>query len=81
MKSSKPRFAGCRVSQDIVQRVQVVGPTDQRQSVMDSLYDRGFRIVLSGPYTNKTLSPRVDPTRFLFIAERVMQDGECMTRS
>lgn len=71
-----PKFPGCKVQLDQIQRVTIVGPHAKSNEVFDALFDSGFRVVRSGPYTNTRLHPRVDITRFLFIAERIVdQEG------
>lgn len=66
----KPKCRDCLVHQSIVQSVEVVGPMAMRNEVLDLLFNDGFRITASGPYTNKKISPRVDMTRFLIMAEK-----------
>ncbi len=78
MKSNSdvPAFPGCKVQVDQIQRVTIVGPHGKSNEVFDTLYDSGFRVTRSGPYTNSRMHPRVDITRFLFIAERIVdQEG------
>lgn len=54
----------------MLERVRLIGPQDKSRAVMEALARKGFRLIQSGPYTTKTMFPKVDPTRFLFIAER-----------
>lgn len=54
----------------MLERVRLVGPQDKSREVMEALSRKGFRLIQSGPYTTKTMFPKVDPDRFLFIAER-----------
>lgn len=71
MSSTKPNLPNCKVKKTIIERLEVVGPGDSRRTILDELEEKGFNVVRSGPYTDKTMHPRVDVTRFLFIAERV----------
>lgn len=52
------------------ERVVLIGPIGEGQEALEYLYDRGFMITRSGPYTDKKMHPRVDVTRFLYRAER-----------
>lgn len=71
-----PKFPGCKVQLDHIQRVTIVGPYEKSNEVFDILFDSGFRIVRSGPYTDKAMHPKVDMKRFLFIADRIVdQEG------
>ena len=54
----------------MLERVRLVGPQDKSREVMEALALKGFRLIQSGPYTTRTMFPKVDPDRFLFIAER-----------
>lgn len=71
VSSEKPNLPDCKVKKIIIEKLEVVGPNEIHRRVLDELYDKGFNIVHSGPYTDKKLHPRVDVTRFQFIAERV----------
>lgn len=56
--------------QQMIERIRLVGPNDKSREVMDALARKGYHLIKSGPYTTKTMFPKVDPTRFLFVAER-----------
>lgn len=71
-----PEFPGCMVQLERMQRVTIVGPHKKSNEVFDTLFDSGFRVTRSGPYTNTRMHPRVDITRFLIIADRIVgQEG------
>lgn len=72
VSSEKPNLPDCKVKKTIVERLEVVGPSEIFRRVLDELYDKGFNVVHSGPYTDKKLHPRVDVKRFQLFAERVM---------
>lgn len=57
----------------LLERVRMVGPMSKSKEVMAALYDSGFRMVQTGPYTNKRMFPKCDDKRFLFIAEREVE--------
>jgi hypothetical protein len=54
----------------MLERIRLVGPQAKSAEVMEALARKGFRLIQSGPYTTKSMFPKVDPDRFLFIAER-----------
>ena len=56
----------------MLERIRLVGPQDKSREVMEALAEKGYRLIQSGPYTTKTMFPKVDPDHFLFIAEREM---------
>jgi len=66
-----PQLTGCDVSRETVERLTVVGPQSKGTEVLDVLWENGFRVMRSGPYTDRAMHPKVDVSRFLFIAERV----------
>lgn len=72
--SDVPAFPGCKVQLSQIQRVTIVGPQVKSKEVFDTLFENGFRVTRSGPYTNSRMHPRVDITRFLFIAERIVDE-------
>lgn len=53
-----------------IERVQIVGKKDEYDNCLQWLQDNGYSIVRSGPYTDSQMYPKVDATRFLFVAER-----------
>lgn len=64
------RFRRCKVRRRSVEVVEVAGPMDMSLDVVKRLIDEGFRVVRRGPYTDRKIHPRVDPHRFLCVAER-----------
>lgn len=59
-----------KIKRTKIERIEIVGPKGDSQAALDWLYDRGFRITRSGPYTDRKMHPKADMTRFLFYAER-----------
>lgn len=59
-----------QIEETRVTRVRVVGPHEDSAKAFAWLAEQGFHVVRSGPYTDREMDPRVDVTRFLFIAER-----------
>ena len=58
----------------IIERLEIVEHFGNESSVFDELRKKGYRITHSGPYTNKTMFPKVDPDRFMLTAERELQN-------
>jgi len=56
-----------------IERIDVIGPMDEGETVLKALWAEGYRTIRSGPYTNRDMHPNVDMTRFLFIAEREIE--------
>lgn len=61
-------------TREVVERVRLVGPASESDSVTASLVAARFRITQAGPYSDREMYPAVDLTRFLFIAERQIDD-------
>jgi hypothetical protein len=59
---------------EVKEAIVVVGPMSRSQEVLRALYDDGWRCQRTGPYTDKKLWPKVDPERFLFTAERAIDE-------
>jgi hypothetical protein len=74
MLNQTPKISKCKVEIETVQRVRIIGPQSESDRVFEYLFANGFRVVRSGPYTNSKMHPKVDVSRFLFVAERVI-DG------
>lgn len=70
LKSGWLKCDGWHVKHKRFERVEVVGPVEERERVLHELHEAGFRTTWSGPYTDAELWPKVDPRRFKFIAER-----------
>ena len=62
---------GCKAIQTKIVRVEVVGPIESREATFDDLYDEGFTVTRSGPYTDRNIFPKVDPERFCIVAEKM----------
>lgn len=60
---------GVTFDQRIFKQVKIVGQMEHAKPIMNELFNRGWRITRSGPYTDDDLFPKVDSSRFLFIAE------------
>lgn len=63
-------LVGADVRRECIERLTVVGKMDDSRRVMEWLHSRGFRLVRSGPYTDREMHPMVDVKRFKFVAER-----------
>lgn len=57
---------------EIIERVRLIGPMEKRNDVLRALWADGFSAIQMsmGPYFNKAMFPKVDPTRFLIETER-----------
>ena len=53
-----------------IERMTLVGPNSESKAVMQQLFEEGWRLIRSGPYSDREMFPAVDIDRFLFIAER-----------
>jgi hypothetical protein len=60
---------------ETIERLRLVGPHEKSQAVMAGLYDAGYTLKQTGPYTSRAMFPKCDDKRFLFIAERVKERG------
>jgi hypothetical protein len=67
-------LSACKVKRRIVERLEVAGPMDRSKEVMNQLFEAGFMVTQSGPYTDSKMFPDADVTRFLFHAERTKAD-------
>jgi hypothetical protein len=54
-----------------LERRTLVGPMDDGKEVMAALHNCNWRIIRSGPYTDRKMFPACDDTRFQFIAEKI----------
>lgn len=55
------------------ERLRLIGPQSEAKRVMQELSDAGFTLTRTGSYTNQSMFPMCDDTRFLFIAERATE--------
>jgi hypothetical protein len=69
--ATTPDYLQFAVRRDIVERLRLVGSTNDRQCVLTELYDSGFTVTFSGAYTQESTFPLCDDTKFLIIAERL----------
>lgn len=53
-----------------IERIEVVGPMDRSDEIMEQLHADGWSIKRSGPYCDKKMWPKYDSTRFKFVADR-----------
>ena len=61
---------GLRVSRRVVVRFEIEGPEERSQEIRDAFpSEHGWRIVRSGPYTNQSMHPRIDRSRFKMVVE------------
>lgn len=55
-----------------MEKIRLIGPSDEKNKMIDYCYKRGFRIIFGGP---KRISvSRIDSKRFVIIAEREVED-------
>ena len=68
----KPKWMrGLTVARRSVERLRISGPEERRDEVYEAFpVEEGWRFIRSGPFTNRTMFPLVDMTRFLFVLER-----------
>lgn len=71
----QPDFEAFVMRREMVERLRLVGPTDDRQRVLLELYGNGFTVKFCGAYTQESMFPFCDDTRFLIVAER-METGQ-----
>ena len=69
----EPAYAAHVTERCTIQRLEVMGPMGERGAVLEALYADGFDVKRSGPYTDDEMSPKIDPTRFLITAERIVE--------
>jgi hypothetical protein len=55
---------------ETIERIEVVGPQSEGDSVLATLHAEGWSGKRIGPYCDKKIWPKVDGTRFLFVMER-----------
>jgi hypothetical protein len=63
------------VEKSVREHRKVVGPMDESKAVMAAMFEDGWRITRSGPYTDKKMFPKLDCTRFMFTAELEMEES------
>lgn len=66
----------CAVARSVFEKLKLVGPMVDSKAVMTQLHEDGWRITQSGSYSDRKMFPKVDPTRFLYYAEREMDTAE-----
>jgi len=66
----KEEYNCCETSRELIERRNFVGPMSESGRIMAALHADNWRIIRSGPYTDRAMFPDVDITRFLFLAER-----------
>ena len=52
------------------EHIRIVASDHLKNEVLAYLYENGYRVQRSGPYSDSSMWPRVDPTRFLALGER-----------
>jgi hypothetical protein len=58
------------ITRQQIERITIVGKMEDSKRVMEYLYQAGYRVIRSGPYTDREMFPQVDIERFKFVAER-----------
>ena len=56
-------------------RVTLVGPIEEHTDAIHCLSDNGYNITRSGAYTDSTIFPSVDSTRYKITAEIVTREN------
>lgn len=69
----KRSLKGCVVVQQNVERIELFGPEDKSIEAANQVTREGYRILRTGPYTDRAMYPKLDSTRFLIVAERVVR--------
>ena len=68
----KRSLKGCHVLQQHVERLEISGPIDKSIEASAQLAREGYSVIRTGPYTDKTMYPKLDNTRFLTVAQRTV---------
>lgn len=69
----KRSLKGCFVIQQHVERLELSGPEDKAIEAMAQLAREGYRVLRTGPYTDRKMYPKLDNTRFMIVAERIVK--------
>ena len=69
----KRSLKGCFVIQQHVERLELSGPQDKAVEATSQLLREGYRVLWTGPYTDREMYPRLDHTRFMIVAERTVK--------
>ena len=64
------RRRGWQIETSLIERVRIIGPYVDGQECLQWLFEHGYTVKRSGPYTDREMFPKVDIERFLFDAER-----------
>lgn len=74
----KLKEAGADIKVRLVERIELIGPMDRANEMRRVLYEGNFDVTSSGPYTDSTMFPRCDMTRYKYHAERevTLEEGE-----
>lgn len=68
----KRSLKGCLVIQQHVERLELSGPEDKAVEATAQLAREGYRVLRTGPYTDREMYPKLDHTRFMIVAERIV---------
>lgn len=69
----KRSLKGCYVIQQHVERLELSGPIDKSVEATAQLAREGYRVLRTGPYTDRHMYPKLDHTRFMIVAERIVK--------
>lgn len=69
----KRSLKGCSVVQQHVERLELSGPIDKSVEATEQLAREGYRVLRTGPYTDRQMYPKLDHTRFMIVAERIVK--------
>jgi len=66
----KAAYAKFITADKVIRRIEVVCPMTESKVVLNKLFDAGYRVIRSGPYTDAKMFPECDDKRCQFIAEK-----------
>lgn len=67
---------GCTVERQLSERITVVGPAEHARTAESATKAAGFHTIWCDHYTDSTMHPEMDPTRFRLDAERKIDMGD-----
>lgn len=73
-KINPSELPGFAISRETLEQVTIIGPQSKRKELFRFLDEGSFRVVRSGPYTDRKMFPRVDLTRVMIVAVRSAED-------
>lgn len=67
------------VKHEIIERITIIGPSEESREAYQWLGRGDYRIVTSGPYRDREMWPKVDVSRYKITAERAIERPEQRT--